>query len=54
MTYTTKDIRPVFERDWGIVRRFVVKGNVAFSVIGTGVPVFVSLFPPPSLAWSRA
>lgn len=40
MTYTTKDIRPVFERDWGIVRRFVVKGNVAFSVIGTGVPVF--------------
>lgn len=40
MTYTTKDIRPVFERDWGIVRRFVVKRNVAFSVIGTGVPVF--------------
>ena len=40
MTYTTKDIRPVFERDWGIVRRFVVKGNVAFSVIGTCVPVF--------------
>ena len=40
MTYTTKDIRPVFERDWGIVRRFVVKGKVAFSVIGTGVPVF--------------
>lgn len=40
MTYTTKDIRPVFERDWGIVHRFVVKRNVAFSVIGTGVPVF--------------
>ena len=40
MAFTTKDIRPVFERDWGVVRRFVVKGNVAFSVIGTGVPVF--------------
>lgn len=40
MTYTTKDIRPVFEQDWGPVCRFVVKGNVAFSVIGSSVPVF--------------
>ena len=40
MGFATKDIRPVFERNWGIARRFVVKGNVAFSVIGTGVPVF--------------
>lgn len=40
MGFTTKDIRPVFESKWGIARRFVVKGNVAFSVIGTGVPVF--------------
>lgn len=40
MGFTTKDVRPVFERDWGVVRRFVVKGNIAFAVIGTGVPVF--------------
>lgn len=40
MGFATKDVRPVFECDWGVVRRFVVKGNVAFAVIGTGVPVF--------------
>lgn len=40
MAFTTKDVRPVFERHFGATRRFVVKGNVAFAVLETGEPVF--------------
>ena len=40
MAFTTKDVRPVFERNFGATRRFVVKGNLAFAVLDSGEPVF--------------
>ena len=40
MAFTTKDVRPVFERTFGATRRFVVKGGVAFAVLTTGEPMF--------------
>ena len=40
MGFTTKDVRPVFEREFGATSRFVVKGDVAFAVLGSGEPVF--------------
>ena len=40
MAFTTKEVRPVFERNFGSTRRFVVKGDVAFTVLATGEPVF--------------
>lgn len=40
MAFTTKEVRPVFERNFGSTRRFVVKGDVAFAVLATGEPVF--------------
>lgn len=39
-TYTTKDVLPVFERDFGATRRFVVKGDLAFAVLDSGEPMF--------------
>lgn len=40
MAFTTKDVRPVFERTFGTTRRFVVKGGIAFAVLTTGEPMF--------------
>jgi hypothetical protein len=40
MAFTTKEVRPVFERNFGATRRFVVKGNLAFAVLEAGEPVF--------------
>lgn len=40
MAFTTKDVRPVFERTFGATRRFVVKGGIAFTVLTTGEPMF--------------
>lgn len=40
MAFTTKDVRPVFERTFGATRRFVVKGGIAFAVLTTGEPMF--------------
>lgn len=46
MGFTTKDVRPVFEAQMGLTRRFVVKGDVAFAVLDSGEPVlgFVNFY----------
>lgn len=38
MGFTTKDVRPVFEAKMGPTRRFVVKGGIAFAILGSGEP----------------
>lgn len=46
MGFTTKDVRPVFEREFGATSRFVVKGDVAFAALDSGEPVlgFVNFY----------
>jgi hypothetical protein len=46
MAFTTKDVRPIFECDFGATRKFVVKGDVAFAILDSGEPVlgFVNFY----------